>query len=80
MLNICRIFFCFLRFSLYLCNMTKQEIKLQTKLTALNAIRKICNGNFKYSNYPDDESYAEQRESAIRDIIRNLERDLINLK
>ena len=60
--------------------MTKQEIRLQIKLTALNAIRKIYNGKFKYSNYPDDESYGEQRESAIRDIITNLERELIKLK
>lgn len=59
--------------------MTPQEVKLQKKLTALNAIRKIYdprNKNVGYSPYPNDGSYSEQREEMVKEIIKNLEKEL----
>jgi hypothetical protein len=61
--------------------MTKSEIKQQKKNEALNSIRKIYHPlNQKwYSNYPEDGSYAEQRDFEIRQIIENLEKELKSL-
>jgi hypothetical protein len=59
--------------------MTPQEVKLQKKLTALNAIRKIYdprNKNVGYSPYSSDGSWGEQRDNMIERIIKNLEKDL----
>lgn len=58
--------------------MTKTQLRAMLKNTALNNIRKMYNRrqNIRYSDYPDDGSYAEQRDQAIREIILNLERDL----
>jgi len=68
--------------------MTKEEVKLQTKATALNAIRKIYNPHYKfpyssfsgYGDWDDHESLAEQREKEIRRIIEQLEIDLKRIK
>lgn len=62
--------------------MTNQEIKSQKKATALNSIRKIYHPLTKnnYSNYPDDGSYAEQRDSMVREIMEKLEKELKELK
>ena len=57
--------------------MTPQEVKLQKKLTALNAIRKIYdprNKNVGYSSYAEDGSYSEQRDNMIERIIKNLDK------
>lgn len=61
--------------------MTPEQIKQQYKSEALNAIRKIFhpltkNHYFQYT----DESYGEQRESMVKEIIEKLEKDLTNLK
>lgn len=61
--------------------MTPEQVKLQKKATALNAIRKIYNPKYKFPyNEWSDESGAEQRESQIRWIIYELEKDLQKLK
>ena len=61
--------------------MTKEQVKLQLKATALNAIRKIYNPHYKFPyNQWGDESGAEQREAQVRWIIYQLEKDLKNLK
>lgn len=62
--------------------MTNQEIKSQKKATALNSIRKIYHPLTKnnYSSYPDDGSYAEQRDSMVREIMEKLEKELQQLK
>lgn len=64
--------------------MTNLEVRQQLKNTALNEIRKIYNPNYKFPydySYIDeyDESYSEQREYRIEEIIQNLERDLNKL-
>lgn len=65
--------------------MTKQELKLQIKATALNEIRKIYN----HHNYDVgkglrsnrwDESWAEQRDEKVKEIIEKMEKDLKELK
>jgi len=50
--------------------MTNEQIKAQIKATALNAILKIYHPLTKnnYSNYPDDGSYAEQRDEWVGEI------------
>lgn len=68
--------------------MTLEEQRQQIRSTALNAIRKIYHPKYKFpydmiSGYWDDETYesnAEQRESKIAEIIKQMERDLIKLK
>jgi hypothetical protein len=62
--------------------MTTEKLKQQYKATALNAIRKIYHplNKGQYSNYPDDGSYAEQRDSMIREIMEKLEKELKALK
>ena len=61
--------------------MTKAEVKLQKKATALNAIRKIYHPLTKnhYSQWTD-ESYAEQRDYWVCRLIEQLEKDLRDLK
>ncbi len=65
--------------------MTKEQIKLQKKATALNSIRKIYNAH----NYNSgkglrsnmwDESWAEQRDEQVKRIIEQLEKELLELK
>jgi hypothetical protein len=66
--------------------MTQSEILIQTKLTALNKIRKIYHPLYKpkytYSSIYDEYegSYKEQRDSEINQIIDNLESELKKLK
>jgi len=64
---------------------TKNEIRLQHKATALNEIRKIYN----FFNYEKgiglrhnswDESWAEQRDALVYNIIKELEKKLFDLK
>lgn len=65
--------------------MTKKEIILQKKATALNAIRKIYNPHnydsgvgLGSSNW--DDSWSEQRDDMVKEIIDNLEEELHQLK
>lgn len=62
--------------------MTKKEIILQTKATALNEIRKLYHPltkhNFTY--YEGEGSMMEQISYETQRIIEQLERDLIELK
>lgn len=62
--------------------MTHQEIVLHTKLTALNAIRKLYNPLTKhnFSYYAEDGSAMEQISYKTQYIIEQLEKDLIKLK
>ena len=63
--------------------MTKSQIKLQLKTTALNKIRKIYHPKNIYNgwdNYEDSGSYGEQRSSYVESIIRELEKDLATVK
>jgi hypothetical protein len=62
--------------------MTKEEVILQKKATALNAIRKIYNSH----NYDKgiglrsnmwDESWTEQRDRQVKQIIDQLEKELL---
>ena len=65
--------------------MTKEQIKLQKKATALNSIRKIYNvhnynsGKSLRSNMWD-ESWAEQRDEQVKRIIEQLEKELLELR
>jgi hypothetical protein len=65
--------------------MTTEKLKLQKKATALNAIRKIYsphnynNGEGLRSN-AWDESWAEQRDEQVKNIIDQLEKELFELK
>lgn len=57
--------------------MTKCEIRLQKKLTALNKIRKLYSKNpegFRHEYW--DEPIQEQRDEKVREIIEELQRDL----
>lgn len=62
--------------------MTKEENKLRIKAEALNAIRKIYHPKTKnpYSQWPEDGSYADQRDFWVRSIIENMEKELIQNK
>lgn len=63
--------------------MTKEQVIQQKKNEALNKIMNIYHpkySTFKYSNNYYDESYAEQRDYRIREIIETLEKDLIEVK
>lgn len=65
--------------------MTKEQVILQRKATALNEIRWIYNPhNYNKGKGLDsnsyDESWAEQRDYLVKQIIINLEADLIGLK
>ena len=62
--------------------MTKKENKQRIKNEALHKIQKIFNPQHKtsYSNYQEDGSYSEQRESMIFRIISEMELELKNLK
>jgi len=61
--------------------MTNQQIKLQKKATALNAIIKIYHPltNNPYNKW-SDYSFAEQRDTWVRGICENLEKELKELK
>jgi hypothetical protein len=65
--------------------MTTEQLKLQKKATALNAIRKIYNPH-NYNNGKGlrsnrwDESWAEQRDEQVKKIIDQLEKELLELK
>jgi adenylate kinase len=65
--------------------MTREEVILHKKATALNAIRKIYNPhNLKsgklMSNNSWDESWVEQRDYMVKQIIEQLEKELLELK
>ena len=62
--------------------MTKEEIKLQKKATALNAIRKLYHPLYKsgYTYYDGEGSFGEQRDSDVQEIIKKLEKELEELK
>ena len=65
--------------------MTTEQLKLQKKATALNAIRKIYNPH-NYDNGKGlrndrwDESWAEQRDDQVKNIMDQLEKELLELK
>ena len=57
--------------------MTPEEVILQKKATALNAIMKIYHPKFDgYSNNSWSDSYAEQRDEMVKRIIEKLEQEL----
>lgn len=62
--------------------MTKNEIKLQKKATALNAIKKLYHPLYKhnYTYYEGEGSFGEQRDSDVKQIIETLEKELNRLK
>lgn len=61
--------------------MNKEELKLHTKATALNEIRKIYHPLYNgLSSNNWDESWAEQRDYMVKRIIKKLEKDLKKLK
>ncbi len=65
--------------------MTTEQVILQKKATALNAIRKIYDPfNLKSGKLMRhnrwDESYPEQRDEQVNRIIQQLEKDLFELK
>lgn len=66
--------------------MTVQEVRQQKKNEALNRIRKIYypknyeKGFGVSSSIFDDESWAEQRDEKVRQIISELEKDLESLR
>lgn len=62
--------------------MTHLEVVLHTKLTALNAIRKLYHPLIKhnFSYYEEDGSAMEQISYQAQYIIEQLEKDLIKLK
>lgn len=62
--------------------MTRQEIILQKKLTALNAIRKLYHPLAKPLNccWQEGETQAGRREEMVGRIIEQLEKELIELK
>ncbi len=59
--------------------MTNQKLKQFKKLTAINKIRKIYSSNEQLDSF-GDESYAEQREWLVSQIIIELEADLDKIK
>ena len=62
--------------------MTKEQVILQKKLTALNAIRKIYHPLTKhcYTFYDGEGSKSEQMSDDVKYIIEKLEKDLLELK
>lgn len=61
--------------------MSKNQLLLHTKATALNKIRKICHPKYNgFSQWPEDGSYGEQRSEMIIEIIEELEKNLIKIK
>lgn len=65
--------------------MTTEQVILQKKATALNAIRKIYDPfNLKSGNLMRqnrwDESYPEQRDEQVNKIIQQMEKELLELK
>lgn len=62
--------------------MTKQAVRQQIKATALNQIRQIYHPKYKfpYQTYGDYESFGEQREWKIRNIIEKMEKELVELE
>lgn len=63
--------------------MTKDEVKLQRKATALNSIRKLyhpLNKNLGYTYYEGEGSFGEQRDAQVQRIIEDLEEDLKRMK
>lgn len=62
--------------------MTREEIILQKKATALNAIRKLYHPLAKPINccYQEGETQAGRREEEVERIIKQLEKELLELK
>lgn len=62
--------------------MTREQVILQKKLTALNAIRKIYHPLTKhsYTFYDGEGSKSEQQSDDVKYIIENLEKELKQLK
>lgn len=62
--------------------MTREEVILQTKATALNSIRKLYHPLAKPLNccYQEGETQIERRDQIVNEIIEKLEKDLIELK
>jgi hypothetical protein len=62
--------------------MTSEQIKLQKKATALNAIMKLYNPLHKhgYTYYEGEGSFSEQRDYDVQRIVENLRDELIKLK
>jgi hypothetical protein len=56
--------------------MTKDEIRLQSKLTALNKIRKLYNPKYISKVFEHKRFNTEERELMINDIIEKLEKEL----
>lgn len=62
--------------------MNKEEVKLQYKATALNAIRKLYHPLAKpvVFSFSEGETPSEVRDGIVKDIIERLEKDLYKLK
>jgi hypothetical protein len=62
--------------------MTKEEVILQKKATALNAIRKLYHPLSEPIDYcwQEGETSASRRDEEVLRVIRQLEKDLIKLK
>lgn len=59
--------------------MTTEQVILQTKLTALNKIKKMYHPKYTM-NYDRESSYGDQRDSAISEIIENLNKELDTIR
>ncbi|MCK9446892.1 hypothetical protein M0Q50_08595 [bacterium] len=62
--------------------MSKEELKLQYKATALNAIRKLYHPLAKpvVFSFSEGETSSDVRDGMVHQIIEQLEKDLISLK
>jgi len=60
--------------------MTNEQVKLQKKATALNAIMKLYHPLHKHSYYYDEGSFGEQRDRDVKQIVENLLSELDKLK
>jgi len=60
--------------------MTKEEIILLKKLTALNKIRKIYGSSYKLGKNEFGDNHSEQRDDIVKVVILNLEKELKELK
>lgn len=62
--------------------MTRNEIILQKKATALNAIRKLYHPLAKPLSccYQEGETQAGRREETVEEIIKQLEKELLDIK
>ncbi len=62
--------------------MTKSELIIQTKATALNSIRKLYHPLSKPLSccYQEGETQEGRRDSEVRGIIKQLEKELIKIK